>query len=379
MPIRSTTSRDSRRDRALYDLIRRGTNFWTTGIRLLCERADIGRNVLRFTPRQRQVHPRVRIEQRERKHFRIEAEFPGDHLKWWGIGDLPALVWFNGMARHAAGLRQTLAVIHVSGERGWRKQDCGKQQAKSKRSHHSCARILSPRSNRTYHTVFSRAVLIGQNGLVQQRVAAIGAIENAEVLLNGLGTRSCFPPARLDEGRGVRSFAFRPLELNARGSQTAIQVPVPCQWPPIIQEDLDRLPICNPAEDDERKRGLGETVPILIWIRNRAQFSLFTCSRKGQTYRHKWNACFAGGGDRVCDPHRTRRSARGRSAGPWPCFGRAPLRSMSCCAKGTGAISQRECPFLPSHGVHSRDDSNRIVRGAQYVAPHHAQHHARTR
>jgi hypothetical protein len=24
----------------------------------------------------------------------------------------------------------------------------------------------------------------------------------------------------------------------------------------------------------------------LIWIRNRAQFSLFTCSRKGQTYRH---------------------------------------------------------------------------------------------
>jgi hypothetical protein len=64
------------------------------------------------------------------------------------------------------------------------------------------ARILSPRSNRTYHTVFSRAVLIGQNGLFQQRVAAIGAIENAEVLLNGLGTRSCIPPARLDEGRG---------------------------------------------------------------------------------------------------------------------------------------------------------------------------------
>jgi hypothetical protein len=70
---------------------------------------------LRFTPGQRQVHPRVRIEQRERKHFRIEAEFPGDDLKWWGIGDLPVLVWFNGMARHAAGLRQTLAVIGASG------------------------------------------------------------------------------------------------------------------------------------------------------------------------------------------------------------------------------------------------------------------------
>jgi hypothetical protein len=26
---------------------------------------------------------------------------------------------------------------------------------------------LATRSNRTYHTVFSRAVLIGQNGLVQ--------------------------------------------------------------------------------------------------------------------------------------------------------------------------------------------------------------------
>ena len=61
------------------------------------------------------------------KHFRIEAEFPGDDLKWWGIGDLPVLVWFNGMARHAACLRQTLAIIRVSGERRWRKQDCGKQ------------------------------------------------------------------------------------------------------------------------------------------------------------------------------------------------------------------------------------------------------------
>ena len=209
------------------------------------------RNVLRFTPGQRQVHPRVRIEQREGKHFRIEAEFPGDDLKWWGIGDLPALVWLNGMTRHAAGLRQTLAVIGVSGERRWRKQDCGKQQAKSKRSHHSCARILAPRSSRTYHTVFSRAVLTGQNGLVQQRVAAIGSIENAEALLNGLGGTIVHSASAARSGPGVRSFAFCPLELNARGSQTAIQVPVSCQWPPIIQEGLDRLPICNPAEDDQ--------------------------------------------------------------------------------------------------------------------------------
>ena len=64
------------------------------------------------------------IKQRERKHFWPEAEFPGDDLKWWGIGDLPALVWLNGMTRHTAGLRQTLAVIGVSGERRWRKQDC---------------------------------------------------------------------------------------------------------------------------------------------------------------------------------------------------------------------------------------------------------------
>ena len=117
---------------------------------------------------------------------------------------------------------------------------------------------------------------------------------------------------------------------------------------------------------------------VMVRVRERPIFAE-SAREARRTYRHEWNACFADGGDRVCDPHRTRRSARGRSAGPWPCFGRAPLRSMSCCAKGTGAISQRECSFLPSHGVHSRDDSNRIVRGAQYVAPHHAQHHARTR
>jgi hypothetical protein len=32
---------------------------------LLCERADVGRDVLRFAPRQNHVHPWVRIEQRK--------------------------------------------------------------------------------------------------------------------------------------------------------------------------------------------------------------------------------------------------------------------------------------------------------------------------
>lgn len=58
-------------------------------------------------------------------------------------------------------------------------------------------------------------------------------------------------PRSAHRGLGVRSFAFCPLELNTRGSQTAIQITVPCQWPPIIQEDLDWLPICHPAEDDQ--------------------------------------------------------------------------------------------------------------------------------
>ena len=155
-------------------------------MRLLCARADIGRDVLRFTPRQRQVHSRVRIKQRERKRFRIKGEFTGDDLKWWGIGDLPALFWFNGMARHAARLRQTLAVIRVSGERRWRKQDRGKQQAKSKRSHHSCASILVS-SNRTYHTVFSRAALMEKIAWSSDGSGPSAPLKIAEALLIGMG------------------------------------------------------------------------------------------------------------------------------------------------------------------------------------------------
>jgi hypothetical protein len=120
---------------------------------------------LRFTPRQRQVHPRVRIEQREREHFGIEAEFPGDDLKWWGIGDLPVLVWLNGTARSGPApdacryRRQRRAPLAQAGLR----EAASKIEAIASflRPH------FGPPFEPTYHTVFSRAVLIGQNGLVQ--------------------------------------------------------------------------------------------------------------------------------------------------------------------------------------------------------------------
>jgi hypothetical protein len=64
--------------------------------RLSCERIDIGRDVFRLAARQRHVHPGVRIKYRKRECLRLYLEFARDH-----------------MARHAARLREALAVVRV--------------------------------------------------------------------------------------------------------------------------------------------------------------------------------------------------------------------------------------------------------------------------
>jgi hypothetical protein len=101
--------------------------------RLFPERVDVGGDVLRLPPRQRQVHPRVRIEQREGEHVGIEAEFPGDRLEWRRVGHFPRLVRSNRMTGHAACLRQPSAVIRVSGECRRCEQERRKQHTKAKR------------------------------------------------------------------------------------------------------------------------------------------------------------------------------------------------------------------------------------------------------
>jgi len=81
--------------------------------RLLCERVDIGRDVLRLPARQRHVHARVRIEQRKCQRFRTRREFPRDHVKRRGISDVSALRGRHDMAADASGFRETFAVIGI--------------------------------------------------------------------------------------------------------------------------------------------------------------------------------------------------------------------------------------------------------------------------
>ena len=87
-----------------------GTQFKADAPRLLCERVDIGRDVLRLPARQRHVHARVRIEQRKCKRFRTSREFPRDHVKRRSVRNISALVGRDDMARDAPRFREALPI-----------------------------------------------------------------------------------------------------------------------------------------------------------------------------------------------------------------------------------------------------------------------------
>jgi len=89
---------------------------------LLCERADIGRNVLRFAPRQNDVHPRVRIKQRKGQDVRIVAEFPGNKLERRRVGDLPVVIRLDAVTGRTTGLREAFTGICISGEHNRRQR-----------------------------------------------------------------------------------------------------------------------------------------------------------------------------------------------------------------------------------------------------------------
>ena len=58
--------------------------------RLLCERVDVGGEVLRLAARQRHVHPGMRINDRKRERVRVGSIFSRDRFKRRGVGHDPA-------------------------------------------------------------------------------------------------------------------------------------------------------------------------------------------------------------------------------------------------------------------------------------------------
>jgi hypothetical protein len=72
----------------------------------------------------------VRIKDRKLEYFRLYLEFTRDHVKRRSGGDLPARTRRHHMARHAARLGESLAIVRVGSERG--RHEHRQQQAKSK-------------------------------------------------------------------------------------------------------------------------------------------------------------------------------------------------------------------------------------------------------
>src|SRR6516162_2606078 len=87
----------------------------------------------------------------------------------------------------------------------------------------------------------------------------------------------------------------------------------------------------------------------------------------------------AGDGHRRGDAGRAWRGARDRTIEPRPRSRPAAMREMSCRAKRTLAIPERQCALLSGDRLHSRHERNRVVGHTQYAASRYAEHHARSR
>jgi len=100
--------------------------------RLLCERVDVGGEVLRLAARQRHVHPGMRINDRKRERVRVGSIFSRDRFKRRGVGHDPTLARGDDVAGDAARFGETSAVIGVGSKRARCSHDRGKKRTKAK-------------------------------------------------------------------------------------------------------------------------------------------------------------------------------------------------------------------------------------------------------
>jgi hypothetical protein len=94
--------------------------------------SDVGCDVFRFVPRQRHIHPRVRIEDRIGEHFCIEPELPRDSFERRRIGQFLRLVRDNDMTEGAPRLRYAFAVVGIGRERALRPEGRSKDETTTK-------------------------------------------------------------------------------------------------------------------------------------------------------------------------------------------------------------------------------------------------------
>src|SRR6516165_12554740 len=103
--------------------------------RLLCERVDVGGEVLRLAARQRHVHPGMRINDRKRERVRVGSIFSRDRFKRRGVGHDSALTRRDDVTSDAAHFSETFAGGGIGGERARCSEHSGKQRTRAKQLH----------------------------------------------------------------------------------------------------------------------------------------------------------------------------------------------------------------------------------------------------